>query len=106
MKTNCEYCRNYAYDEEWDCYVCQVNLDEDEMPVFYRTRSMSAPIINRGTIIPLSGIRCKKVHRTKRGFCPIGGKIPFFLLLSKLKKKEWLFLMYFLHLAFIMQIKQ
>ena len=28
MKTNCEYCRNYAYDEEWDCYICQVNLDE------------------------------------------------------------------------------
>ncbi len=34
VKTNCEYCRNYAYDEEWDCYVCQVNLDELMGPFF------------------------------------------------------------------------
>ena len=26
----CETCAYYAYDEEWDCYVCEQNLDEDE----------------------------------------------------------------------------
>ncbi len=29
--TNCETCTHYVYDEEWDCYCCAVNLDEDEM---------------------------------------------------------------------------
>lgn len=32
--TNCEYCSNYIYDEEYDYYVCEVNLDEDEMARF------------------------------------------------------------------------
>lgn len=33
-KTNCETCGNYIYDEEFECYECQVNLDEDEMARF------------------------------------------------------------------------
>lgn len=32
--TNCEMCQNYIYDEDYDCYVCQINLDEDEMYKF------------------------------------------------------------------------
>ena len=27
----CEVCANYIYEEEDDCYYCDVNLDEDEM---------------------------------------------------------------------------
>lgn len=34
QKTNCECCANYAYDEEYDCYFCEVNLDEDDMSRF------------------------------------------------------------------------
>ncbi|MGN0663880.1 MAG: DUF6472 family protein [Negativibacillus sp.] len=30
-QTSCETCVHYAYDDEWDCYCCEVNLDEDEM---------------------------------------------------------------------------
>ena len=30
-QTNCESCANYIYDEESDCYCCEVDLDEDEM---------------------------------------------------------------------------
>ena len=26
----CETCAYYAYDEDWDCWVCEMNLDEDE----------------------------------------------------------------------------
>ena len=29
--TNCDCCNNYIYDDYYDCYVCDVNLDEDEM---------------------------------------------------------------------------
>lgn len=27
---NCESCGNYVYDEEFEEYYCQMNLDEDE----------------------------------------------------------------------------
>ncbi len=30
----CETCVNYVYDEDYDCYTCLVNLDEDEMSRF------------------------------------------------------------------------
>ena len=33
-KTNCDYCINYIYDEETECYECAVSLDEDEMDRF------------------------------------------------------------------------
>lgn len=33
-KTNCESCLNYEYDEDYNQYVCEVNLDEDEMGQF------------------------------------------------------------------------
>ena len=29
--TNCDACVNYEYDEDYECYCCMVNLDEDEM---------------------------------------------------------------------------
>ena len=29
MKTNCEFCMNYYYDDEYECYCCAINLDED-----------------------------------------------------------------------------
>ena len=31
MKSNCEFCQYYDYDEEMDSYVCTLDLDEDEM---------------------------------------------------------------------------
>ena len=27
----CEMCVNYVYDDEDECYYCDVNLDEDDM---------------------------------------------------------------------------
>lgn len=30
----CDECANYEYDEDYECYVCMVNLDEDEMQRF------------------------------------------------------------------------
>lgn len=33
-KTNCECCINYVYDEDFDYYVCDMDLDEDEMVLF------------------------------------------------------------------------
>jgi hypothetical protein len=32
--TDCEHCAHYIYDDEYECYVCDINLDEDEMARF------------------------------------------------------------------------
>jgi hypothetical protein len=29
----CDTCSNYVYDEDWECYTCMVNMDEDD---YYR----------------------------------------------------------------------
>ena len=29
-KTNCEMCMNFVYDEEYEDYMCSINMDEDE----------------------------------------------------------------------------
>ena len=34
MATSCESCGNFVYDDEDECYVCDMNLDEDDMVRF------------------------------------------------------------------------
>ena len=29
--SSCDICMNYTYDEDYECYTCEVDLDEDEM---------------------------------------------------------------------------
>lgn len=33
-RSNCDTCVHYVYDEEMGYYMCEVNLDEDEMLKF------------------------------------------------------------------------
>ena len=40
---NCEYCVNYSYDDDYECYTCEVNLDEDEMGRFLRGTVSACP---------------------------------------------------------------
>jgi len=40
---DCEQCWNYVYDEEQDCFYCQINLDEDEMGRFMRGERWNCP---------------------------------------------------------------
>ena len=42
---NCEYCVNYSYDDDYECYTCEINLDEDE--VHYR-KLQSVSILQDG----------------------------------------------------------
>lgn len=42
-KTSCDFCRNYVYDEESACYICLVNLDEDEMYRFLSADFTNCP---------------------------------------------------------------
>lgn len=41
--TNCESCMNYGYDEDYECYNCQVNLDEDDMIRFLSYTEFHCP---------------------------------------------------------------
>ncbi len=43
----CDECVNYVYDEEYDCYSCLVNLDEDEMYRFLMGTNESCPYFDR-----------------------------------------------------------
>ena len=46
--TNCELCGNYVYDEEYECYVCEVDLDEDEMARFLTSTFYQCPYFRMG----------------------------------------------------------
>ncbi len=41
--TNCESCVFYDYDEDYDTYVCTMNLDQDEMELYLAGRYRSCP---------------------------------------------------------------
>lgn len=47
-RTNCEYCMNYSYDEFYECYVCEVDLDEDEMARFMTNTFAGCPYFRYG----------------------------------------------------------
>ena len=43
MKSNCEMCQYYDYDEEYDTNVCVLDLDEDEMAQFVTYSNRDCP---------------------------------------------------------------
>ena len=43
---SCEMCAYYKYDDDWECYVCLVNLDEDEMMRFLSGHKFECPYVN------------------------------------------------------------
>ena len=44
--TQCECCAYYYYDEEYECYSCDINLDEDEMARFLSCKDFECPYYN------------------------------------------------------------
>ena len=40
---SCETCENYAYDEEFEYYVCTASLDEDDMARFMGSQRFDCP---------------------------------------------------------------
>lgn len=47
-RTNCEYCVYYSYDEDYNCYACDVYLDEDEMGKFLSRSFDNCPYFKFG----------------------------------------------------------
>lgn len=48
MKTNCEDCMNFFYDEEFEEYVCAVDMDEDETAQIMANPQKSCPYFRFG----------------------------------------------------------
>ncbi|MEE0896606.1 MAG: DUF6472 family protein, partial [Acutalibacteraceae bacterium] len=48
MSSCCEYCMNYAYDEEYECYMCMIDMDEDEVNNIYSNKRRSCPYFRMG----------------------------------------------------------
>ena len=46
--TRCETCVYYEYDEDYGYYICNVNLDEDEMLRFIEQTYSNCPYYNDG----------------------------------------------------------
>ena len=45
---NCEECMNYYYDEDFECFTCAIDLDEDEMMKFISGSFKECPYFRRG----------------------------------------------------------
>ncbi len=45
--SGCESCTNYVYNEDYECYECLVNLDEDEFAKFMTGSLESCPYYSR-----------------------------------------------------------
>ena len=43
MGEKCENCVYYSYDKEYDAYICEMDLDEDEMVRFLSSRVDACP---------------------------------------------------------------
>ncbi len=44
----CEECMHYDYDEDYDAYICEMDLDQDEMELFLRGAVKSCPFYEPG----------------------------------------------------------
>lgn len=46
--SNCEQCNNFVFDEDYECYTCDMDLDEDEMARFLSDTYRDCPYYQPG----------------------------------------------------------
>ena len=56
---NCDTCVNFVYDEDYEYYVCDMDLDEDDMVRFLTGNTNSWRIVSYMMSTRLYAIRCK-----------------------------------------------
>lgn len=47
-QTSCDMCAFFIYDEEYECYVCDISMDEDEYMRFMSDSHYSCPYYRNG----------------------------------------------------------
>ncbi len=53
--TDCDTCAYYAYDEDWECYVCEMDLDEDEYERYICDHRSHCPYYRDGDEYRIAG---------------------------------------------------
>ena len=48
MATRCEECAYFVYDDEYEEYLCEIDLDEDEVARFYSDSHYNCPNYRNG----------------------------------------------------------
>ena len=48
MDALCESCMHYTYDDEWECFTCEMEFDEDDMSRFYASGGRQCPFYRFG----------------------------------------------------------
>ena len=46
--SSCDICAYYSYDDDYECYTCEIDLDEDEMSRFMRDSFYDCPYFKMG----------------------------------------------------------
>lgn len=46
MSSICENCAHFVFDDEMECYICEANLDEDDMHRFLASNTKECPYFN------------------------------------------------------------
>ena len=46
--STCDTCLYYEYDDDYECYTCQMNLDEDELYKFVTSTYFDCPYYRNG----------------------------------------------------------
>ncbi len=46
--TNCEECAYFTWDEDYECYVCEQDLDEDDLGRFIENKMYQCPFYRNG----------------------------------------------------------
>ena len=44
-QNSCESCTYYTYDEDYESYMCDINMDEDEYASYFRP-ALSVPLLS------------------------------------------------------------
>ena len=47
-ESRCEECMHFTYDDEFDAYVCEMDLDQDEMESFLRGQTYACVMFEAG----------------------------------------------------------
>lgn len=48
MRADCNICMNYTYDEEYDEYMCTIDMDEDEIFALLSNKRRGCPYFRMG----------------------------------------------------------
>ena len=43
IKSSCDTCNYYVYDEDYEAYVCDVNMDEDDVARLFSDKYFNCP---------------------------------------------------------------